>query len=165
MSHGPEWTGSKRLPNLLSVSLSSVQPSVPRRTKRSHSRVTSSPILPFTLFAQAQHPEFNHPGSKADRVTRLQSSRNARPGRIACPSPARTVRIPGCLQSFQEASTQIQSMQSSATLAGATFISLGKLNRSHHLSNSRCRPLKALRLFQGPVHSRLCPAQRQTSVW
>ena len=43
-------------------------------------------------------------------------------------------------------------------LAAIAFISLGTLNRSRHLSDSRFRPLKAFRLFQGPVQNCLCRA-------
>ena len=74
LSYGLVWTGIERLPNLLRVTLSSVPPYVPRRTKRLHSTVASSLILAFAPLAQARHPQSCHAGSKAGRVTRLQSS-------------------------------------------------------------------------------------------
>ncbi len=90
LSYGLVWTGIERLPNLLRVSIPSVPPYVPRRTKRLHSTVTSSLIIAFALFAQARHPQSCHAGSKAGRVTRLQGSLTATARMIARPSPART---------------------------------------------------------------------------
>jgi len=77
LSYGLVWTGIERLPNLLRVSIPSVPPHVPRRTKRLHSTVSSSLVLAFAISAQARHPQFHPAGSKADRVTRLQGSLNA----------------------------------------------------------------------------------------
>ena len=56
MPYGLVWAGIERLPNLLSMSLSSVPPYVPRRARRLHSTVPSPPVLAFATFAQARHP-------------------------------------------------------------------------------------------------------------
>jgi len=57
LPYGLVWTGIERLPNLLCVSISSVPPSVPRRTERLHATVLSSPfVLAFARSAQARHP-------------------------------------------------------------------------------------------------------------
>jgi hypothetical protein len=54
---GLVWAGIERLPNLLRVSLPSVPPSVPRRTRWLHVAVTSPSILAFAFSVQARRPQ------------------------------------------------------------------------------------------------------------
>jgi hypothetical protein len=60
LPYGLVWAGIERLPNLLRMSLSSVPPSVPRWTKRSHMAVASPFIVAFAQSAEARHPQ-SHP--------------------------------------------------------------------------------------------------------
>src|SRR3989442_15331964 len=55
--YGLVWAGSERVPNLLCLSVPSVPPSVPRRTRRLQLAVASPPSLAFTSSAQARHPQ------------------------------------------------------------------------------------------------------------
>jgi len=57
LPYGLVWAGIERLPNLLRMSVSSVPPSVPRRTGRLHVTGPSSTVLAFSIFAQDRHPQ------------------------------------------------------------------------------------------------------------
>ena len=57
LPYGLVWAGIERLPNLLRMSLSSVPPSVPRRTGRLPVTVPSSSIIAFAISTQARHPQ------------------------------------------------------------------------------------------------------------
>ena len=56
LPYGLVWAGIERLPNLLRVSLPSVPPSVPRRTRWLHMVVSSPSVVAFAISAQARHP-------------------------------------------------------------------------------------------------------------
>ena len=56
LPYGLVWAGIERLPNFLRMSLSSVPPSVPRRTKWLHMVVPSPLVVAFAISAQARHP-------------------------------------------------------------------------------------------------------------
>jgi hypothetical protein len=66
-----------------------VPPSVPRWTGRLPVVVASPPVLAFAQLAQARRPRPAHAGSRAESVTRLQSSLHAAARRLVSPSPTR----------------------------------------------------------------------------
>jgi len=57
LPYGLVWAGIEKLPNLLRVSLPSVPPSVPRRTRWLPLAVTSPSVLAFAFPVQARHPQ------------------------------------------------------------------------------------------------------------
>jgi hypothetical protein len=57
LPYGLVWAGTEKLPNLLRMSISSVPPSVPRRTGRLHATVASSAVQTFAISALARHPQ------------------------------------------------------------------------------------------------------------
>ncbi len=71
--YGLVWAGSERVPHLLCLSVSSVPPSVPRRTRRLQLAVASPPSLAFTSSAQARHPQ-----THAGRFSRGQRNEAAK---------------------------------------------------------------------------------------
>src|SRR5436309_15745382 len=71
--YGLVWAGSERVPHLLCLSVSSVPPSVPRRTRRLQLAVASPPSLAFTSSAQARHPQ-----THAGRFSRRQRNEAAK---------------------------------------------------------------------------------------
>jgi hypothetical protein len=86
----PRMGWDKQIPQFTPRICDSVPSSVPRRSCRVHSAVTSSTIIAFALSAQARQPQIHARRFSRGCVTRLRSSLYATALNLASPSPART---------------------------------------------------------------------------
>jgi hypothetical protein len=89
----PRMGWNRQLPQFAPRTCYIVPPSVPRRSLRVHSVVSSPTVLAFATLASARQPQSHTRRFLRGCVTRLQSSLHATARYLASPSPARTFTI------------------------------------------------------------------------